>query len=324
MVSFCNLPSDIVEKIMLWVPADSLVQLKFVNKFWYSHMSAFINNPEFVAKHLLITKIQSSLSLLCFGRPSPHIDHRLVTYPLFTIIYDDDDDDDDDDENDHFITVTEALSIPLLDLNKWDKMYHCDGLILLVNNDLGTMVLCNPALKESMILPEPKNVQIEAYPDIGFELDSKNNKYKCVAIWCGYKECQVQVYTVGSDSWREINMSQELCYGLCWGDFEALGVEDWALKSYDLRLTVWNDSVVMPLAPYYNKNSLFIFTMDEAVVGACSWTKYGQVGPLEKYNHGFLPFWWNDEILMEVFDDDRSVRQLALTRIMKLHLKTNW
>ncbi|XP_062074845.1 uncharacterized protein LOC133778841 [Humulus lupulus] len=300
MASFCDLPSEIVEKIMLWVPADSLVQYKSVNKFWYSLISAFINDPEFVAKHLLITKNQSSTSLF-FRRPSPHDDTYLITYPLLTIIYD---------ENNHFITVTEAFSVPLIrnerckDMNRTYEVYHCDGLILLIN-DVGTMMLCNPALKEFMILPEPKNVKTEGpYPDIGFELDSIYNDYKCVAIWRSVKY-KVEVYTVVSDSWREINMSQGimdaisnavLCDGLCWGGvcfwFVAYGgvyenilsfnmsnwvitsneefhlidlpdVEDLALDSnYSLRFSVWNDSVVICLTP---DDNIFIFTMDEAV-----------------------------------------------------------
>ncbi|XP_062120035.1 putative F-box protein At3g10430 isoform X2 [Humulus lupulus] len=209
MASFCDLSNEIVENIMLWVPADSLVQFKRVNKFWYSLISDFINDPTFVAKHLLITKDQSSASVLSI-QPSPHVDHRLITYPLLTIIYDDD-----DRKNDHFITVTEALSMPLIrnerckDNNRLNEVYHCDGLILLVN-DVGTMVLCNPALKQSMILPQPKNAIFKGAPScMGFEFDSRNNNYKCVAIWCD-GECKVEVYTVGSDSWRETDMSQDI------------------------------------------------------------------------------------------------------------------
>ncbi|KAF4375087.1 hypothetical protein F8388_017233 [Cannabis sativa] len=73
MARFCNLPSEVVEKIMLLVPPNCLVQFKLVNKFWNFCISTFINNPKFVAKHLLMTKIQSSMSLLCFKEPSPGI-----------------------------------------------------------------------------------------------------------------------------------------------------------------------------------------------------------------------------------------------------------
>ncbi|XP_062083843.1 probable F-box protein At3g22720 isoform X2 [Humulus lupulus] len=348
MESFCDLPSDIVERIMLWVPADSLLQSKSVNKFWYSHISTFINNPEFVAKHLLITKNQSSLTLLFYLRNFLRVHNRLITYPLSTIIYDDDDEEEDDDG----VIVTEGLSVPRRS-KPWDKFMHCDGLLLLAKIDHQIpkgkpnqpMVLCNPALKEFMILPKLNNARIDCYTAIGFELDSKNNQYKCVAIWYHCGQCQAEAYTVGSDSWREIGMSQDimdaivgfeltncLCLeGVCYWlvdkgaetecewilsfdmsdeqfctihlpDFGALGVEDWASTRYVISLAVWNDSLVICLTLRLDGNIIFIFTMDEAAAG--SWSKYGQVGPLEKKIKFFLPIWKNDEILMKVYDDD--------------------
>ncbi|XP_060967036.1 putative F-box protein At3g23260 [Cannabis sativa] len=289
MGRFCDLPSEVVEKIMLLVPADSLVEFKSLNKFWYSCFSTFINDPKFAAKHLLNTKNQSSMSLLCFKDPSPHDDHRLITYPLLTIIHGDDDD---DSKKDHLRTATADLTIPLLDMNRWDRIYHCDGLLLLVNYSFKktvTMVLCNPVLKESMILPKPKNVTFTPrHQYIGFEHDSRNNKYKCVSISLGYKkQCQVEVYTLGSHSWRVINMSQDLmddivgcelqrgvCFrGVCYSCITRFGIEK--ILSFDMSsevfcvidfpdfepllavndsfydyyglLAVWNDSVVMCL-----------------------------------------------------------------------------
>ncbi|KAF4359234.1 hypothetical protein F8388_005343 [Cannabis sativa] len=108
---------------------------------------------------------------------------------------------------------------------------HCDGLILLINHELGTMLLCNPTLKESTILPEPnylktcfnkdKNEIRQKSPYVEFGHDSKSNDYKCVAIWCGESMCKAEVYTMGSDSWRKIKMCQditdgELSSGFCW------------------------------------------------------------------------------------------------------------
>ncbi|KAF4364802.1 hypothetical protein F8388_018478 [Cannabis sativa] len=225
MRSFSDFPKEILEVILLLLPADSLVQLKFVNKFCYSLISPLINDPEFIAKHLFLTKNQSSASLL-FRLPSPHVNHSLFTFPLLTIFYD-------NDKSKPFLSVTEALSLPLIqnerykDMDKWDQAYHCDGLILLVN-DFGTMMLCNPVLKESMLLPQPKNAILEGSPSaMGFGLDPESNDYKCVAIWC-HDNCKIQVYTLSSNSWREIIMpadSEDMMYtitysylfsGLCW------------------------------------------------------------------------------------------------------------
>ncbi|KAF4374980.1 hypothetical protein G4B88_004731 [Cannabis sativa] len=311
MGRFCDLPSEVVEKIMLLVPADSLVEFKSLNKFWYSCFSTFINDPKFAAKHLLNTKNQSSMSLLCFKDPSPHDDHRLITYPLLTIIHGDDDD---DSKKDHLRTATADLTILLLDMNRWDRIYHCDGLLLLVNYSFKktvTMVLCNPVLKESMILPKPKNVTFTPrHQYIGFEHDSRNNKYKCVSISLGYKkQCQVEVYTLGSHSWRVINMSQDLMDDIVGcelqRDFEPLLAVNDSFYDYYGLLAVWNDSVVMCLfleAPYHDKSFLFVFTMDKDVAGC--WTKYELIRPLKQYFDELLPFLKNDEILMPVSEDN--------------------
>ncbi|KAF4349681.1 hypothetical protein F8388_019641 [Cannabis sativa] len=302
MVRLCDLPKEIIEKIMLGAPADSVFQFKFANKFWYSLISDFINNPEFVSKHLLIAKNHSSTSLL-FNSRSPHADQRLITFPLLSINHD--------------------------DVNK-----------------LGTMMLCNPALKEHTILPKPKNAKIKSpSPGIGFGLDPVTNEYKCVAIWCHYEGLKVEVYTLGSDSWTEINMpedkmddiiddmmfDEELYNGLCcrgvyyWlvknpssgqddnmifsfnlsneelqllhvPDLETLGID----RRYWLHLSVWNDSVMMCLTT--RSLIIHIFRMDEVEDG--SWTKYAvKVGPMHNHQN-VLPYWKNDEILMSIWKRD--------------------
>ncbi|XP_030502019.2 putative F-box protein At2g02030 [Cannabis sativa] len=339
-MSFCDLPEEIIEKIMLWVPADSLVQSKVVNKFWYSLISGLINDPKFVSDHLLIAKNQSSASLL-FKWPSHHVDHRLIAYKLLTVNYDD------RGEDDPLMSVSEPLSIHLPELigdeSSWHCSYHCDGLILLVS-DVGRMALCNPALKEFMFLPQPRNFIIEGpprYPNgvVEFGFDSANNDYKCVVIWC-HNKCKVEVYTMSSNSWREINMPQDIVdiitsnvlgnplywEGVCYWlghdldnyyyrvilsfnlsneEFHLIRLphfKSWDLTCYRIEFVVWNDSVAL----YWRddrKNILRLFTMDVAEEGSdYSWTNYECVGPVGKIWFE-QPIWKNDEILMEVKKD---------------------
>ncbi|XP_060972680.1 uncharacterized protein LOC133038528 [Cannabis sativa] len=200
------------------------------------------------------------------------------------------------------------------------------------------MVLCNPCLKESMILPEPNNTTIKGpYPKIGFEIDSINNDFKCVAIWLDGQDCTVEAYTVGSDSWRELNIYQDIIYsligtqlndGICWRgvcywfvwsySYDACEniltfnmsdeeVELIALPSFDEplvpdylpHLSVWKDSVVMCWR--FNGNILHISTMDG--------TKVVKV-PLENCFR-VLPFSKNDDILIKVWKDCRVEPQLV-------------
>ncbi|XP_030500281.2 F-box/kelch-repeat protein At3g06240 [Cannabis sativa] len=376
MVRLCDLPKEIIEKIMLWAPADSVFQFKFVNKFWYSLISGLINNPEFVSKHLLITKNQSTTSLL-FNLPSPHVDHRLITFPLLTITYNDDDDDDDDDDDgkkDHFIASTEACSVPLIcnrllnktheededddedfsvilipdarykDMNQWREAYVCDGLILLVNK-FWTMVLCNPALKEFMVLPRPYNNTFQSsLPAIVFGFDPVSNDYKCVAVWCSYEGLKVEVYTLGSNSWREINTHEdiwddiqdemteveELYDGLCWGGVcywlvkDPSGEDDNMILSFNLS----NEELQLFHVPdlealgiecgywlhlsVWNDSVMMCLTTENLIIHIFrmdeaeedSCTEYDVKVGPIHNHHKVLPYWKNDEILMSIWKED--------------------
>ncbi|KAF4350353.1 hypothetical protein G4B88_030871 [Cannabis sativa] len=350
MASFCNLPRNILGRIMLLVPPDSVLQFKFVNKFCYSLISGLINDPKFVSKHLFITKNQSSASLL-FKRPFIHVDDHLIKYPLLTIIYDDDDDDDDDDDVKLFYSVVPvpgSISLPLIhdercnDENQWNRFYHCDGLILQVN-PLGRMMLCNPCLKESMILPQPRNTTIKGpYTNIGFEFDSKTNDYKCVAIWFDDEDYAFEVYTVGSDSWREINMSQDVIVGimgaklqdgLCWSGvcywfvvfddtYENVLTFNMSNEEFDLirdlpvgellvsddrpHLSVWNDSLVLCWRD--TDNNLCISTMDG--------TKNVQLPTLDCHFR-VLPFSKNDDFLIKFWRDYGTQTQFVSCNFLR-------
>lgn len=334
MASLCRLPKEVVEEIMLWVPTDSLVQFKCVNKYWYSLISALLNDPAFVAKHLLITKTKSSPSLLFNSRSPGGVDGRqLITFPLVTIF-------NDDGNRDHFTSVTEALILPVPKQGWWMKFYHCDGIICLVRSD-GTIMLCNPALQESRILPQSKNSIIGEAPfTTGFGYDSRASDYKFVSIWyISDGLAKAEVYTLGgSDSWREINMPQDLsdCIegarlkGLCWkgvcywlvhnpdgyeNDFvlcfnmceeefyliQLPDLEDFTLGIFGWSLSVWNDSVTLYLTSQGDDSREYHFFMmdDGGTKGDCSWTKcvFFKLG-VDVMDE--LAVWKNDEFLMEV------------------------
>ncbi|EXB67112.1 hypothetical protein L484_000726 [Morus notabilis] len=56
MARFSHLPEEVLEEIMSWLPPESLKRFECVYKSWYFYISALMNNPEFVAKHLCNTK----------------------------------------------------------------------------------------------------------------------------------------------------------------------------------------------------------------------------------------------------------------------------
>lgn len=210
MTRLCDLSKELVEKIMLWVPPDSIVGFKRVCKSWYSIITNLLDDHTFVVKHLCETKKSSSSSLI-FAHYCPHVDHNGVdcegdTFLLVTIPNDDCDDDD------YIHSVTEEINLPRLNRpGKWQKAYHCDGIICLVQNP-ETMMICNPALRECKILPISnfgRNVKDFCGSATGFGCDSRANDYKFVVIWVG-QVVKAEVYTLGTNSWREFALPEDV------------------------------------------------------------------------------------------------------------------
>ncbi|PON70826.1 hypothetical protein PanWU01x14_078520 [Parasponia andersonii] len=237
-----------MEEIMSRVPADSLAQF---NKLWYAAISALINGPAFVDKQLHNSKNKSSNPLL-FYSPSPSVDHRLITLPSLTLFNDVDDD------NNRYISAKEDLNVPHLQYENfganWSKEF-------------------------SQIQRMLQRMRIPVWE---FGYDSRAKDCKLVAIWrLPIGVAKVEVYTLGSDSWREINIPLDLsenikgcahldglswrgvchwilpsflddnvilCFSLCDEDFHIISLpnlEDITVDSSSSELSVWNDSVVL-------------------------------------------------------------------------------
>ncbi|EXB81011.1 Putative F-box/kelch-repeat protein [Morus notabilis] len=56
MARFSDMPEEVLEEIMSWLPSESLKRFKCICKSWYFYINALMNNPTFVAKHLCNTK----------------------------------------------------------------------------------------------------------------------------------------------------------------------------------------------------------------------------------------------------------------------------
>ncbi|XP_050384297.1 F-box/kelch-repeat protein At3g06240-like [Argentina anserina] len=129
-------------------------------------------------------------------------------------------------DEDHLISfVVEDLDPPLpapLKLNHSSDLIiagHCDGIICL-KLFTGNAILWNPAMKESKLLPksllllpndddELLNYELGSYTDnLGFGYDPKGKDYKVVRFVTYNEEYywfRAEVYSMDSNSWREIN-----------------------------------------------------------------------------------------------------------------------
>ncbi|XP_062006622.1 F-box/kelch-repeat protein At3g17530-like [Rosa rugosa] len=216
MREFCKLPEEMAMQILSRLPPQSLMRFKGVHKCWYT----MINSPKFKAKHLSNSMHNHSSICVLFklsvlkNNNTRDNNEKETVFSLLTFC------NDDDDQNEHIIhyvgddiTKNHFVGLKAKDLESVWIIGHCDGIICLA--DSSNVILWNPALREFKLL------NLEPYPDdqvmtsFGFGYDPKSKAYKVVNIGKPGEEeygdghllnnpPTVQVYTLGTDSWREI------------------------------------------------------------------------------------------------------------------------
>ncbi|CAI9117831.1 OLC1v1019316C1 [Oldenlandia corymbosa var. corymbosa] len=187
-----NLPEELIQEILLRLPAKSMGKFKCVSKSWLS----LISSKEFIKTHLAIA-----------SRRDDYEHHSLIfsVYPQHF--------------NDYFRSClvnfhaespeTETACAKVSEIRSLVKnksiwpIGSCDGLICLRNmyNDL---FLCNPCTKQITKLPKMKG--IDCALNFGFGYDRLNCDYKIVALipTAINNRFELKVYSLKSKSWRGI------------------------------------------------------------------------------------------------------------------------
>ena len=191
-----NFPSDVTTDILYQLPVKTLVRFRCVSKRWCSQ----IDGPDFIKLHLshsLVTK--TNLSLI------------LKKWYLYMV------------EFDSLKTATE-LAPPLNVIWGMTEAFGCcNGLVALCNSDK-EIALWNPSTRKSQILPDfpveapGGDVKLRRFRFYGFGFDPINDDYKVVRMvqflgqdGDGYVDedgvffAEVKVYSLKTNSWREIN-----------------------------------------------------------------------------------------------------------------------
>ncbi|PON77051.1 F-box domain containing protein, partial [Parasponia andersonii] len=345
----CDLPKEMLGEAFSWLPPQSLIQFKCVSKSWYALIDSLMKDPKFVNKHLrnIDNKLLSSTCLVFFcvsytysrrrHRNSVPLRHKV--FKSVTICHD-------DRESDHTSNVVEDFHMPTLpgEVDPVNELRgHCNGIICFARYN--KIILCNPAIKEWRSLPKPclDSGSFEAL-GVGFGYDSRGNDYKVVRFGLDrflpdrieYFKARAELYSLRSDSWREIEIHLELdtfphlgkevfnrgvIYWFLWTHnvifsfnvldevFHSIPLPNNLLvvqQDHFIRLGVWNESVVLFF--YSNKrgspNSIEVWMMEDCFVGAqdsCPWTKKLVIGPLADVAIP-LTFLKNYELLLQRTD----------------------
>ncbi|VFQ61566.1 unnamed protein product [Cuscuta campestris] len=311
-----SLPEDIIRNILSRIPVRSLLRFQCVSRQW----RALIKTPSFVAEHLR----RQSPCLLFTWEQDRALNLRLLDF-----------------ENMQLRPVQGPHLVSGLDYG--GIMGSTNGLpCFRISRD--TFYVWNPAIGELRMTPEviePDN----GYPNVGFGFSPVINDYKIVVIWESKFPFFVQVYSLTSGSWKEVEC--EIIKGISLLRFISPGVTTngtifWlamnddgdVIVSFDVALELFTfipvpvveeDSRCSRLVVYENKLALFIkrllsenleytdfWVMEERDVVASS-SSYGERWSWTKKFNTTLPrnmsplMIWKNEIVCRV--DNKHVAE---------------
>uniref|UniRef100_UPI0005CB5632 F-box/kelch-repeat protein At3g06240-like n=1 Tax=Fragaria vesca subsp. vesca TaxID=101020 RepID=UPI0005CB5632 len=275
-------------------------------------------------------------------------------------------------------TVVEDVNIPLpahLKLQHSSELTiagHCDGIICL-KLFIGNVILCNPAMQEFKLIPKsslvlPEDVELwpgyleyglRYYTDyLGFGYDPKSEDYKIIRMVNYDKEyywSRAEVYTMKSNSWREIEILydyERMHHIDSWPSFLPIyfnGICYWRVISDDLilsfdmgselfheipmpdladgcknraQLAVWKEFIALfnfhdEIGVAHQSYDMWVMMDDLGEGGKGSWTKYLTIGPLEGVQSPVI-FWKSDQLLMVTNDGQIVVHNIGTKKLKHL------
>ncbi|KAL5565987.1 hypothetical protein UlMin_029151 [Ulmus minor] len=344
MASFDYLPEDLVVEIMSWLPPESLLQIKFINKWFHHLFTTLIKEPPFVVKHLHNSNknLSSSTSLFfrsIHGLTRTGVTHTEVYIKGFLTIY--------QDHSDKEINFDIGRCSPLLDeisdqISFVELGSHCDGITCIADDSFGRFLLCNPAIGEFTRLPRHSSLYYQLWTVMfGFGYDSIGNVYKIVKVgidpYLSYDPSyKAEVYTLGTESWKLIKIEIEtgvshgkgvyckgVSYWLVWNPSDKEIIISFDFHSEEFRrmplpsnLSARHEEENVhsrKLAVWKDSLALFSYAKEEIMPlkSIELWVMSSSCGwtKMLTIDSGMdfpLEFWNNDEELLMVTDDDRK------------------
>ncbi|OVA16360.1 F-box domain [Macleaya cordata] len=206
------LPPEVTIDILSRLPAESVLQCKFVCKAWRS----LLQDPSFPHMHLLsrLDDDHNAASASAFGRlgfiflswlPNSKGNKLLDKKKGYKLHYAEYDENPKQSHRTLFVRMN--LHPPV---NTHHIVGSCNGLICIAVNPYGgfdcdPIYICNPITRECLNLPKFNERYLRGYIMSGFGYHCSTNEYKVVRIYylSGEPFGRVQVYTLGGGSgWR--------------------------------------------------------------------------------------------------------------------------
>ncbi|KAL5568327.1 hypothetical protein UlMin_024902 [Ulmus minor] len=302
------LPDDVIQIIMSKLPVKTLMRCKCLSKEWNS----VINTTDFISSHLL----HSSTSKLSIIEGI----NLISGLPKLLLLRNE--------------TTVQDLELPLFARDNIQKIHDlrtrivvgsCNGLICFnLSDNYTTILLWNPATRESRYLPEPMLMFTkQRFPyQLSFGFDHFNNDYKLVRVtqkstlelgvqifkqstnyWRGVKGISgyrmtrsepmivngVLYLLAGHDKKNEVNLCI-LRFNLCHEEFQK--VLDLPSKTKNIMFTKWKESFAVAEQKDLECN---FWIMNDGLLG---WTKLFKInGCFACDNKSYFLGTWKDQVL---------------------------
>ncbi|KAL5555558.1 hypothetical protein UlMin_037794 [Ulmus minor] len=339
-----NLPESLVEEIISWLPVQYLNQFKLVSKSWKS----LINDPTFVSKHLH-NRISDNniLSPTCLVFSSSEWFYSLNMY-------------DDEGSSSRMSQVSRYFRLKSEEAFM-NLVCHCNGIVCSVfriDDDRYLFILSNTAIKKRRRLPEPSFLGYLDILGMGLCYDAKAKDYKLIGFAVAWSESvqgyipKAEMYSLSTDSWREINIDIELesfmyvgrevfsegvLYWNVWNpdnqiltfnvvdeEFDMFPVPDplRMVESETLSLGLWNECVVLFSYQIESgaQTSIDIWMMEhysDGVDDYFAWTNKLTIGPLRDIESP-LTFWKSENLIVKRVDGGLTSYNLRTQKLKPL------
>lgn len=215
------IPQELLHEILIKLPVESLVRFTGVNKSWYS----LITDPKFITNHLNSTNLDLDKRPLLL-----RFYDRVVKEENYTIRCD----------NDTFSEQFTRVEFPFKSqLGYFRIVGICNGLVCLSDDlfgDTERVIIWNPAIRKSVDLEMPVRPRYPHMFVLGFGVCPVMNDYKVVRVVyvrdSSFKfkvPPEVQVYSLSTGSWRNVNAGAPSCYMVeyTWSQVFVFGSVHW-------------------------------------------------------------------------------------------------
>ncbi|PIA31885.1 hypothetical protein AQUCO_04700027v1 [Aquilegia coerulea] len=194
-----TLPSEITSLILVRLPAKSILQCRCVCKTWLF----IIDNPHFAETHLSIVTTQEHSSTFIF---LPTLRHGIYVAQA---------------DQDSQIIKSRKVDLsytetPFFIFDSYNGLVCLSSGVHKKNKEIDCFIyICNLCTRLTVCLPLYNSPECStATLLLGFGLDLLSKKYKVVQIFGvingdSYDRQEVQVYTLGSNSWRNIGYAPD-------------------------------------------------------------------------------------------------------------------